>query len=149
MKKASLLCALVAIIATFHIQPVQAQDYPNMPQSVKEYIHKHFKGYNISHYEKERDIINYEHKVYVSNNRATFKMDFDKNGKVKSIESTDDNASLPKSVLPVKITQHVNSKFPNTRIIEWKICKSSQVVELSNDRELVYDSKGNFMHIDD
>ena len=76
-------------------------------------------------------------------------MDFDKNGKIKSIESTDDNASLPKSVLPVKITQHVNSKFPNTRIIEWKRCKGSQVVELSNDRELVYDSKGNFMHIDD
>ena len=149
MKRASLLCAMVAIIATFHIQSVKAQDYPNMPQSIKEYIHKHFKGYHISHYEKERDFINYDHKVYVSNNRATFKMDFDKNGNVKSIESTDDKTPLPKNVLPVKITQHAISKFPNTRIIEWNRNKNTQAVELSNDIELVYDSKGNFLHLGD
>ena len=71
MKKSALLCALVAIIAILYIQPLKAQEYRNMPQSIKEYINKHFKGFNISHYEMDREILDVEHKVYVTNNKTT------------------------------------------------------------------------------
>ena len=65
------------------------------------------------------------------------------------IESTDDKTPLPNSILPVKITQHVKGKFPQAKIIEWKKKKNTQVVELTNDMELVFDGKGNFLRIDD
>lgn len=149
MKKSALLCALVAIIATLYIQPLKAQEYRNMPQSIKEYINKHFKGFNISHYEMDREILDVEHKVYVSNNKTTYKLDFDKRGNVTDIESTDDKTPLPNSTLPVKITQHVKDKFPQAKIIEWKKKKNTQVVELTNDMELLFDGKGNFLRIDD
>ncbi|MBR6699046.1 MAG: PepSY-like domain-containing protein [Bacteroidaceae bacterium] len=149
MKKSSLLCALVAILATLTFQTVQAQDYKNLPQNIKAYIGRHFKGYTISHYEKDREILDVEYKVYISKSSSMFKLDFDKNGVVEDIESTDDRTPLPSSVLPVKITQHVKSKFPQAKIIEWKRKKNTQVVELTNDMELVFNSKGDFLRIDD
>ena len=144
-----ILCALVAIIATLSFQSVQAQDYKNLPQNIKNYIGKHFKGYTISHYEKDREILDVEYKVYISNNNSTFKLDFDSNGVVEDVESTDDRTALPNSVLPVKITQHVKNNFPKAKIIEWRKKKNTQVVELTNDMELVFSSKGDFLRIDD
>ena len=149
MKKSSLLCALVAILATLTFQTVQAQNYKGIPQNAKEYIAKHFKGYNISHYEMDKDILDVEHKVYVSDNRTTYKLDFDKRGNVTDIESTDDKTPLPNSILPVKRTQHGKGKFPHAKLIEWKKKKNTQVVELTNDMELVFDGKGIFLRIDD
>ena len=90
-----------------------------------------------------------EHKVYVTQNSVSFKLDFDKKGNVTDIESLDDKTPLPNSVLPVKITQHAKAKFPAAKIIEWKKKKNTQVVELTNDMELVFNSKGDFLRIDD
>jgi hypothetical protein len=90
-----------------------------------------------------------EYKVYVTLNSVSFKLDFDKKGNVKEIESLDDKTPLPNSVLPVKITQHIKAKFPNAKIIEWKKKKNTQVVELTNDMELIFDGKNNFVRIDD
>ena len=44
---------------------------------------------------------------------------------------------------------HHNCFFPNAKIIEWKRKKNTQVVELTNDMELVFNSKGDFLRIDD
>lgn len=145
MKK-QILTILVAVLSIFS---AQAQNYSGIPQNAKEYIAKHFKGYNISHYEKESEILDVEHKVYVTHNSVSFKLDFDKKGNVTDIESLDDKTPLPNSVLPVKITQHAKAKFPNAKIIEWKRKKNTQVVELTNDMELVFNSKGDFLRIDD
>ena len=112
MKK-QILTILVAVLSVFS---AQAQNYSGIPQNAKEYIAKHFKGYNISHYEKESEILDVEHKVYVTQNSVSFKLDFDKKGNVTDIESLDDKTPLPNSVLPVKITQHAKAKFPNAKI---------------------------------
>ena len=145
MKK-QILTILAAILTIFG---AQAQNYSGIPQNAKEYIAKHFKDYTISHYEKESEILEVEYKVYVTQNSVSFKLDFDKKGNVKEIESLDDKTPLPNSVLPVKITQHIKAKFPNAKIIEWKKKKNTQVVELTNDMELIFDGKNNFVRIDD
>lgn len=145
MKK-QLLTMLVALFAIF---TTQAQTYKGLPQNASDYIARHFKGYIISHYEKDSEILDVEHKVYVSNKSISFKLDFNKTGNIKDIESLDDKTALPNSVLPVKITQHVKSKFPQAKIIEWKKRKNTQVVELNNDVELIFNSKGDFLRMDD
>lgn len=145
MKK-QILTILAAILTIFG---AQAQNYSGIPQNAKEYIARHFGDYNISHYEKESEILEVEYKVYVTQNSVSFKLDFDKKGNVKEIESLDDKTPLPNSVLPVKITQHIKAKFPNAKIIEWKKKKNTQVVELTNDMELIFDGKNNFVRIDD
>lgn len=148
MKK-SLLSILIALLATFTAQTVNAQEYKNLPKNAKTYIQKHFKGYNITHYENERDFFDVEHKVYVSNNNCSYKLEFDKAGNIDNIESLDDRTPLPKSVISVKMSQHVKGKFPHAQIIEWKKKKNTQVIELSNDVELVFNNNGDFLRIDD
>ena len=145
MKK-HFLTIMVAILAIF---TAQAQNYKSMPQNAKDYIAKHFNGYNISHYEKDTEILEVEHKLYITRNSATYKLKFDRSGNIKDIESLDDKTALPNSVLPVKITQHVKATFPKAKIIEWKKKRSTQVVELTNDMELIFNLKGEFMRIDD
>ena len=140
---------LSMLVALFTIFTSQAQTYKGLPQKANDYITKHFSGYIISHYEKDSEILNVEHKVYVSNQAVSFKLDFNKNGDIKDIESLDDKTPLPKSVLPVKISQYVKANYPQAKIIEWKMRKNSQVVELNIDLELIFNGKGDFVRIDD
>jgi hypothetical protein len=76
-------------------------------------------------------------------------LDFNKSCDIKDIESLDDKTPLPKSVLPVKISQYVKANYPQAKIIEWKMRKNSQVVELNIDLELIFNGKGDFVRIDD
>ena len=145
----SLSIVLVALFAAFTSLTAQAQEYKTLPQNAKAYISKHFGGYTINHYDKEQELLDVDYTVYISNNKASFKLEFDKNGNIKDIESKDEKNALPKSVLPVKITQHIHSKFPNARIVEWNRKKNTQIVELDNGIELVFNGKGDFLRIDD
>lgn len=147
--KRSLMSMLIALITIITPLSLAAQTYKSMPENARNYVKKHFKDYTISHYEKDSDLLNVEYKVYVTKNRTTFKLDFDKSGNVKDIESVDDRTPLPPSVLPVKITQYVKKAFPGTKILEWKKKRNSQVIELSNDMELVFNAKGDFIRIDE
>ena len=147
--KRTLLSVFVAIVAAFTSQLAQAQSYPSLPQSAKEYIEKNFKGYIINHYEKDTDILDVEYQVYVTNNENTYKLNFDKKGVVEKIESKNDRVALPASVIPSKVSQYVRANYPKTKIIEWKRKRNTQVVELSNDLELEFNHRGDFLRIDD
>lgn len=147
--KRSLLSILVALIATFSVQMAQAQNYENLPQNAKNYIKKHFKDFTINHYEKDQDLLDVEHKVYIGNINSSYKLEFDKKGNIKKIESSDDKSALPNSVISVKMSQHVTGKFPNAKVMEWKKKKSTQVLELDNDIELIFNLNGDFLRIDD
>lgn len=141
--------AMVAIAATFATQPMQAQTYKGIPENAKEYISRHFQNSTISHYEKETELLDVEHKVYINHDGASFRLEFDKYGNINEISSIDHKTPLPQSVLPVKMTQHVKQKFPNANIIEWEKKSSVQTIELDNGVELVYNRNGVFLRIDD
>lgn len=148
MKKA-LSGALVAIVATFTTQAVQAQNYKHMPDNAKSYISRHFENSTINHYEKESDLLDIEHKVYLNYNGVAFRLEFDKYGNITEICSIDNRTPLPRSVLPVKITQHVRKRYPTAGIIEWEKKRSIQSIELDNGIELIFNRNGDFLRVDD
>lgn len=143
------LSMLVAIMALVGVQTVKAQDYKTLPDNIKGYIAKHFKGYTISHYEKDRELLDVEYKIYISNSSSTFKLDFDNKGLIENIESTDERTPLPNSVINAEIVKYVKNQFPQAKIIEWKKKKNTQVVELTNNMELVFNNNGKFLRVDD
>ena len=49
----------------------------------------------------------------------------------------------------IELFDAVNTAFPKAKIIEWKKKRSTQVVELTNDMELIFNLKGEFIRIDD
>lgn len=148
MKK-TILCTMAAIAALFFSLTIMAQTRNELPKNAQTLINNHFKGYTISHIEKERDILDVEYKVYLSNNKNTYKLEFDKNGHTKSIESVDNSTSLPMSVIPIKISQYVKRKYPSAKIIEWEKNRKTQEVKLSTGLELVFNLGGKFLRIDD
>ena len=151
MRKASVII-IIAIFSAIATQKAMAQNYKSMPQNIKEYIARHFCEYTINHYDKEQDLFDTEYKVYVSNNSATFKLEFDKNGNIKKMESLNQKAALPQSVLPLKLTRHITSRFPQAQITEWKKKggrNGTQVVELSNGVEMEFSNNGELLHVDD
>ncbi|MCM1371670.1 MAG: PepSY-like domain-containing protein [Bacteroides sp.] len=147
--KMTLLGTLIAIVAALAPQKLQAQNHKDLPENAKSYISRHFENSTINHYEKETDLLDIEHKVYVSYNGVSFRLEFDKYGNVTEICSIDNKTPLPQSVLPVKITQHAKQKFPNANIIEWEKKRSTQSIELDNGVELIYNRNGDFLRIDD
>jgi hypothetical protein len=148
MKK-TLLIALVAFISVFSALPALAQSCCTLPKNATDYISKHFNGYEINFFEKDRDVLDVDYTVYVRNGKQSYKLEFDKKGNVTDIESESRGLSLPQSVLPANVVQYVKGAFPNAKVTEWSKDGNKQLVELNNDMELVFNSKGKFLRIDD
>lgn len=148
MKKA-LFIALVAILSVFTALPALAQSCCTLPKNATDYIAKHFNGYEINFFEKDRDVLDVDYTVYVRNGKQSYKLEFDKKGNVTDIESESRGLALPQSVLPANVVQYVKGAFPNTKVTEWSKDGNKQLVELNNDMELVFNAKGKFLRIDD
>ena len=148
MKKA-LFIALVAILSVFTALPALAQSCCTLPKNATDYIAKHFNGYEINFFEKDRDVLDVDYTVYVRNGKQSYKLEFDKKGNVTDIESESRGLALPQSVLPANVVQYVKGAFPNAKMTEWSKDGNKQLVELNNDMELVFNAKGKFLRIDD
>lgn len=148
MKKA-LFIAIVAILSVFTALPALAQSCCTLPKNATDYIAKHFNGYEISFFEKDRDVLDVDYTVYVRNGKQSYKLEFDKKGNVTDIESESRGLALPLSVLPANVVQYVKGAFPNAKVTEWSKDGNKQLVELNNDMELVFNAKGKFLRIDD
>lgn len=148
MKKA-LFIALVAILSVFTALPALAQSCCTLPKNATDYIDKHFNGYEINFFEKDRDVLDVDYTVYVRNGKQSYKLEFDKKGNVTDIESESRGLALPQSVLPANVVQYVKGAFPNAKVTEWSKDGNKQLVELNNDIELVFNAKGKFLRIDD
>ena len=148
MKKA-LFIALVAILSVFTAVPALAQSCCTLPKNATDYIAKHFNGYEINFFEKDRDVLDVDYTVYVRNGKQSYKLEFDKKGNVTDIESESRGLALPQSVLPANVVQYVKGAFPNAKVTEWSKDGNKQLVELNNDMELVFNAKGKFLRIDD
>ncbi len=148
MKKA-LFIAIVAILFVFTALPALAQSCCTLPKNATDYIAKHFNGYEIIFFEKDRDVLDVDYTVYVRNGKQSYKLEFDKKGNVTDIESENRGLALPQSVLPANVVQYVKGAFPNAKVTEWSKDGNKQLVELNNDMELVFNAKGKFLRIDD
>jgi len=75
-----------------------------------------------------------------------YKLEFNRDKKIDSVKGV---SKLPDSVVPEKILAYVASNYPGNYIIEWDADKTTQEVKLDNRLELVFNSAGDFLRIDD
>ena len=145
-----IILAFVSMLFAFFPVFVLAQHNSNqLPKIAKEYIVKHFKGYEINYIVKDRDVFDQDYSVYVCKANVGYKMEFDKHGNIQSVESEKRTVELPSSVVPAKILEYVKSAYPNSKIVEWSKDRFSQTIELNNDLEVVFNNKGEFLRVDD
>lgn len=117
-----------------------------LPKEAMTFVNKHFSGNTIEYAIMEKNYVKSdEYKVRLSGGTE---VEFNQKGEWKEINGHLNE--IPTEFIDKNILNYVNSKFANTKIV--KIEKGDfgkQEVKLSNGLELQFDSKGNFVRVDD
>lgn len=115
-----------------------------LPTSAQTFLRIHFSGQEPTYIIEDKEMFSKDYKVQFADN---IEVEFDGNGNWEEIDGN--NKAIPINIIPKKIVSYVNTYFTNTVIT--KIDKSAwgYEINLSNDLELEFNSKGNFIRIDD
>lgn len=114
-----------------------------LPTSVKRGVKKYFSGKAISSIVKDRE----DGKVvYDVRFQDYTEAEFASNGVLFEAKN---NAGISHSVVPSKVSKYVRTNYPQAKITHWDKEYNRQKVEFSNDVELEFDGRGNFLRIDD
>ncbi|HMY83055.1 MAG: PepSY-like domain-containing protein [Saprospiraceae bacterium] len=144
MKKILFLAFMISTISLIGCDDKETLlDADKIPAEIKTYVEKHFPGKNILQCIKDVDGLEVSYDVVVE---GGYKLEFNRDKKIDSVKGV---SKLPDSVVPEKILAYVASNYPGNYIIEWDADKTTQEVKLDNRLELVFNSAGDFLRIDD
>lgn len=115
-----------------------------LPAQAQTFLRKYFNIADVAYIERERDGFHYDYSIYLNN--AT-EIDFDHQGHLQSVDCK--RNPVPQGIVPELITSFVTLHHPDQFIVEYVIEYRQQNVELNNGLELVFDSEGHFIRIDD
>jgi hypothetical protein len=135
---AALLCLMVSTVCFADDVPIPVNQLPAAAQSL---VQKNFKGRSITYAEKDRD--SYECRL----DDGT-EIEFTKKGDWKKVECKGQKA-VPSAFVPAAIQLYVKNNYPKCVITTIEKKRNGYEVELSNDIDLKFNSKGAFVGIDD
>lgn len=118
--------------------------FNQLPQNGQKFIKTYFNANQVSAVIEDDDYFKKEYEVILTNGT---KIEFDGKGNWKEVDGK--RNAIPTTFIPQSILNYVNKSFPNTKIIKIEKNRFSYDVELTNGLDLEFDSKGNFVRIDD
>jgi uncharacterized protein YuzE len=138
----ALLCMLlqsVTCLADDKIIPVE-----QLPASAKTFVKKYFPQATIEYATKDTEFMGTTYEVRLSDGTE---VDFDKKGNWDNVDCK--TKAVPASLVPAAIAQYVKAHYPNTVIVKIDKERGGYEIELSNDLDLNFNSKGKLIGIDD
>ena len=145
MKK-MLLSALT--IATLAVTPTMAEDVAitaqKLPQEAQSFLKTHYAQNKVLSAMHDRDFTDNDYTVYLDDGT---KIEFDGSGKWESVKNH--NGKIPAGVVPSAIQTYVAEHFPSLGIEKIERKRYGYELELTNDLDLKFDSRGKFVGIDD
>lgn len=142
MKKIALTALLLTGTLAF------AQDrivsFRELPAPGQRFITKYFDAKQVSLVKLDDDILTKDYEVLLSDGT---KIEFDADGNWKEVDGK--YVVISGAFIPSSISGYVKGNFPNTGIVKVEKERFGYNVELNNDLELDFDSKGAFVRIDD
>ena len=144
--KVSYLFFLLFICYSVVIQSASLYiDQSSLPKKIETFLDQHFYKYDIK--ELKYDSKDGKCKVKYTNG---IKIEFDNNAEWKEIES--DYVPLPKSIidiLPRTTIDFIAKKYPRRAVVKMKRKSGEYKIKLEGSLELVFDSKGRLVEVDD
>ncbi len=122
----------------------QIVSYEQLPQNAQNIVKQYFADDPISFIMKEKDGLNIEYEVRFASGS---KLEFDKNGEFKSVDCVTNR--VPDGLVPEQIRNYVTTQFANQYIVEYGKDGLRWKAELNSGLELLFDSKYNFVGVDD
>ena len=138
----ALLCMLlqsVTCLADDKIIPVE-----QLPAPAKTFVKKYFPQATIEYATKDTEFMGTTYEVRLSDGTE---VDFDKKGNWDNVNCK--TKAVPASLVPAAIAQYVKAHYPNTVIVKIDKERGGYEIELSNDLDLKFNSKGKLIGIDD
>ncbi len=144
MKK--LLFVVVAMLVSITTLSAEERviDKSQLPRGAQTFISTHYPNDKVSIATMERDLLNKDYKVILTNG---VKVEFDSSGNWSSVE-TKKGSQVPEAIIPEYITSYVKSSFPSTRVVKIDRDKRFVEVDLNNDIELKFNTKGALVEFD-
>ena len=143
MKKITLVALLLCVFSLGACargkQPVAFQ---NLPEMVKSAVLKNYSDSLVQYITWEKAIGKDKFEFLLQDGT---KMEYYENGQLHKIKCI---TGIPDALVPEPILKYVRGTFPNAIITEFKNDSWSQEVELSNDMDLIFNRRGDFLRID-
>ncbi|MFI3266057.1 MAG: PepSY-like domain-containing protein [Rikenellaceae bacterium] len=115
-----------------------------LPKSAQSFLSTNYSKDKVSTVTMEQEVFSKEYKVVLA---SGIKVKFDKNGDWTQVECKR-NGQVPASIVPAYVANYVKSKFPSSSITKIEQENKSVEVELDNNVELKFNSKGELVKID-
>ncbi len=136
----ALLTLLIAEVATAQEQVIT---FAELPAKAQTFVKDYFSQNQATSVYKDTEFLSAEYNVYFDNGTE---IEFDDKGEWKEVKSRTEG--VPSNIIPTGISQHVQKQFPNTFVKEIKKKRYGYEVEISNGLDLEFNTKGQFLRID-
>lgn len=120
------------------------RDMAQLPQQARSFVEQHFSGHPISYVKIDKEWLDTEYKVVLTNGDEVA---FDADGDWKKVECKRSAVSL--SVIVPKVASYVQQNFPTDSVASVEMHARKIEVELYNGLKLVFDSEGNLKRLKD
>ncbi len=144
MKKALVLVFAVMFGLVACAEKEQIIKVNQLPAKAQTIVSTYFADLVVSYVKQEKEITGMEYEVRMQDGT---KIEFDKNGEVKSVDCG--VKEVPADLVPQAVRDYVAQNFAGSFITEWGKDDNRWKAELNSGLELVFDKNYNFIRIDD
>lgn len=136
----SVIVALVAVSAMAHDKMIP---YAELPQKARTFVETNFDRNKVVAVSEECDRRT-EYEVRLADGSE---IEFDGNGEWMKVSVA--QGAVPAAIIPAAIAKQAETNYPKAMIVQIEKRGSGYEIELSDDREMLFDKSGNLVKIDD
>ena len=115
-----------------------------LPTEAQQFLSTNFADVKVLYVTHDKDVTDNDYTVALADGT---KIEFDRNGKWKSIENK--RNFVPASLIPQSINTYIQTHYSTLKVVQIDRKALGYEVELNSDIELKFDLNGNFIRIDD
>lgn len=136
----TIMAVTLSLACTADDRPVTIEQ---LPAAARSFIEANYPDATISYAYVDDDLLRPDYTVRLSNG---VEIEFEHSGALEKISS---RAGIPEGIIPVQITEYVNTHYPDALIIEYEVGRKEYEVKLTNGLELKFNSGFRLVVIDD
>ena len=135
---------LMALCSLMACAKEQVIAYDQVPEPAKAIVSAHFDASQISYVTVDKGLLDCDYDIKFNDGRS---LEFNKAGELTKVDCK--QTEVPSALLPELVRQYVKANFPNAFITEWSKDDRRWKAELNSGLDLEFNSKYEFVRIDD
>ena len=135
---------LIALCSLTACANEQVIPFDQVPEPAKAIVAAHFDASQIAYVTLEKDLLDAEYDIKFNDGRS---LEFNKAGELLKVDCK--QTEVPAALIPEAVRVYVKANFPNAFITEWSKDDRRWKAELNAGLELEFNSKYEFIRIDD